>query len=166
MKSEAEIVRPWYKEPLMLLVAGIPLIAVCWGGVMLSLAVNTKDSLVSDSYYKDGVSYTENKEMQDKARRLQAKAQLVVVDDEVRVMLSGYFDQYPATLSLQLIHPTLQDQDITVLLQRNEEGVYVGVNELQLPSRRHIWLQSAEQGWRLRLVETIQENQVLQLTAQ
>ena len=41
---------PWYKEPMMLIVAGVPVIAVIWGGVMLSLALDSKDSLVSNSY--------------------------------------------------------------------------------------------------------------------
>lgn len=157
--------RPWYKEPIMFLVAGIPLIAVFWGGVMLTLAVKSKDSLVSDSYYKDGVSYTENVEIDNKAKRLQVVAQLVFANDEARLQLQGYFDQYPDTLTLQLIHPTLQDHDVTVLLQRTADGTYIGLPEIELPSRRHIWLQSPEQGWRVRLTDTIQPDQVLQLSA-
>jgi uncharacterized protein len=166
MNTQSQDTRPWYKEPIMWLVCGIPVIAIGWGGVMITLAVSSKDSLVSDSYYKDGVSFTENVEMDNKAKRLQVKAQLVFTNDEVRIHLDGYFDQYPDVLSLQLIHPTLQDQDSTVLLQRTADGNYVGLPDITLPSRRHIWLQSPEQGWRIRLTDTIQPDQVIQLNAQ
>ena len=63
--------RPWHKEPMMLLVIGLPLISVCWGMVMLYLAINTQDSLVNDSYYKDGVNYTEDLKHDEQAKRLQ-----------------------------------------------------------------------------------------------
>ena len=56
----------------MWLVVGVPLVTVCWGMVMLTLALSSKDSLVSDSYYKDGMSYTENTEIDHKAGRLSA----------------------------------------------------------------------------------------------
>jgi hypothetical protein len=157
---------PWYKEPMILLVAGIPLIAVIWGMIMLKLALQSQDSLVSDSYYKDGVSYTENVETDNKAKRLQLSADLTITHDEVELTLSGYLDEKPATLQLMLIHPTLDTQDATVLLQLNADGVYQGVNEIYLPARRHIWLQSPEQGWRIRLTELLESGKTVHLSAQ
>lgn len=166
MTIDKQDTRPWYKEPLVWLIVGIPMLAVCWGVVMISLAVSSKDSLVSDSYYKDGVSYTENVEMDNKAKRLHLKATLVFVDDTARLILDGYLDEEPNSLILKLIHPTLQDQDSSLFLQRIEEGTYAGVSELTLPARRRIWLQSPEQGWRIRSTEHIQANQVIQLDSQ
>jgi len=155
----------WYKEPMFYLVAGIPLVAICWGMVMLKLALSSEDSLVSDSYYKDGVSYTENQEVSEAAKRLQAAADIVFTEDEIRLDLKGYFDEYPNTLNLQLIHPTLEKQDVTVLLQRLPDGQYAGVNELTLPDRRHIWLESPEQGWRIRSTEVIEAGKAIHLQA-
>ena len=66
----SEKTTPWYKEPMMLLVIGVPLAAVVWGFIMLSLALDTKDSLVSNSYYKDGMSYTQDLRFHEGARRL------------------------------------------------------------------------------------------------
>lgn len=166
MNTELKEHPPWYKEPMVWLVAGIPLLAVCWGIVMLTLALESRDSLVSDSYYKDGVSYTENAAADAHATRLQIKAGLTFTKDEVHLTLDGYPDQEPATLQLQLIHPTLQEHDLTVLLQRLGKGHYAGVNELELPQRRHIWLLSHEQQWRLRTTEQIEAGKVIGLHAQ
>ncbi|MCA6062854.1 FixH family protein [Thalassolituus marinus] len=164
MKS-VEKSTPWYKEPMILLVAGIPLLAVIWGMVMLKLALASQDSLVSDSYYKDGVSYTENVETDNKAKRLQLNADLTITHDEVELTLKGYLDEMPATLQLMLIHPTLDTQDATVLLQRMDDGIYRGVNEIYLPGRRHIWLQSPEQGWRIRLTELLESGKTVHMSA-
>ncbi|WP_157729981.1 FixH family protein [Bacterioplanes sanyensis] len=167
MKSEPqETAKPWYKEPLMLLVLGIPFLAVIWGGVILSLALSTKDSLVSDSYYKDGVSYTENQEAFQAASRLQAQADLIFTNDEVRLQLRGYFDEKPNTLQLQLIHPTLEDRDLTVFLQKMTDGSYAGVNDMELPDRRRLWLSSPEQGWQIRSTELIMPEQTVTLSYQ
>jgi hypothetical protein len=158
--------RPWHKEPLVWLILGIPMLSVFWGVVMITLAVDSKDSLVSDSYYKDGVNYTENVNMDNKAKRLQLSATLVFVDDMARLVLDGYLDEEPNSLVLNLIHPTLQEQDSSIFLQRTEESTYTGVSEITLPARRRLWLQSPEQGWRLRSSGHINANQVIQLKAQ
>lgn len=165
MTKENQDASPWYKEPMVWLIAGIPMIAVVWGVVIITLAVNTEDSLVSDSYYKDGVSYTENKEMDDRAARLQITAALVFVNDQARLTLEGYFDNEPESLVLQLIHPTLKTRDVSVFLQRLEDGTYAGVSEVALPGKRRIWLQSPAQGWRIRTTELIEANKVIQLIA-
>lgn len=166
MSIETQESKPWYKEPMVWLVLGIPLLAVFWGVVIITLAVGTKDSLVSDSYYKDGVSYTENVEMDNKAKRLLLKANLVFVNGEARLTLDGYLDEYPNSLVLQLIHPTLKERDASVFLQIQADGNYAGVSEISLPDRRRIWLQSPEQGWRIRTTELIEASKVIQLNAQ
>merc|ERR1711879_592076 len=154
----------WHKEPLVWLVLGIPMLSVFWG-VVITLAVGSKDSLVSDSYYKDGVNYTENVNMDNKAKRLQLSATLVFVDDMARLVLDGYLDEEPNSLVLNLIHPTLQEQDSSIFLQRTEENTYTGVSEITLPARRRLWLQSSEQSWRIRTTELIETNRVIQLSA-
>lgn len=167
MKNEREPVTPFYKEPMVLLVAGIPLIAVIWGFFMLKMALESKDSLVSDSYYKDGVSYTENVEVDAKAKALNIQAQLTISDSNAGLSLQGEFGELaePESLQLKLIHPTLQENDADIFLQRVGPGQYAGINESELPQRRHIWLQSAEQGWRVRATEMVENGKVVILSA-
>ncbi|WP_419810248.1 FixH family protein [Bacterioplanoides sp.] len=150
----------------MLIVIGIPILAVIWGSIMLTTALKTKDSLVSDSYYKDGVSYTENQSWDDKARSHKITATATFTADEMRLSLEGLLDEYPNTLQVQLVHPTLEDRDVTLLLQQLADGTYAGVNDIELPSRRRIWVDSPEQGWRIRAYPLIEAGEVIVLKAQ
>jgi uncharacterized protein len=150
LKNPNEPHTPWYKEPWMLLVAGVPIIAVCWGMVIITLAVTGKDSLVSDSYYKDGMAYTENREWRDKAKRLQVTGSMTYNDGEIRATISGYLDEQPSFLQIQLIHPTLESKDETVLLQQMADGSYLGLANNNHLGKRKIWLQSPEQEWMIK----------------
>lgn len=153
----------WYQEPMMLLVLGVPVASVCVGFLLLTLAVNTTDSLVSDSYYKDGRVYKENRANDERARRLLIGADIRFDGDEIHLDLRGFLDQQPNTLVMQLVHPTLEDRDLSVLLQRRPNGQYIGINEISLPEKRHVWLQSPEQGWRVQATEIIQQGQTFTL---
>jgi len=155
---------PWYKEPWMFLVAGVPIIAICWGMVIITLAVTGKDSLVSDSYYKDGMAYTENNAFIDKAKRLQVKADMVYNQDEIRITIAGYLDEQPSFLRLQLIHPTLETKDESVLLQQTTDGSYLGLSESSHLGKRKLWLQSPEQEWMLKDEALIENGKTLSLT--
>lgn len=156
---------PFYKEPFVFLMLAIPLAAILWGGVMLKLAFSGKDSLVSDSYYKDGVSYTENQELIQNARVYDLKASILFEEDQIVVELTGKLQEQPSFLQLQLIHPTLEERDITVFMQQLADGRYAGVSEAEMNEKRHIWLSSPEQHWRISTTETVAPHQSVQLSA-
>lgn len=166
MNKQDEKFTPFYKEPLMFLIAGVPVVAVILGFVILNLAMSSKDSLVSDSYYKDGVSYTETIDAANKAIELNIKGTLNFTDSEVYLDLSGNFENEPDSVQLLLIHPTLQDRDVDIFMQRISDGKYAGALELALPDRRNIWLQNAQHSWRVRTTETIASGKVITLQAQ
>jgi hypothetical protein len=159
-----ETFTPWYKEPWMFLVVGVPVIAVCWGMVIITLAVTGKDSLVSDSYYRDGMAYTENNTFIDKAKRLQVKASMVYSQDEIHVTITGYLDEQPGFLVLQLIHPTLETKDESVMLQQTADGSYLGLSENSHLGKRKLWLQSPEQEWMLKDEALIENDKPLALS--
>lgn len=154
---------PWYKEPWMLLVVGVPTIAVCWGMVIITLAVTGKDSLVSDSYYKDGMAYTENNAFIDKAKRLQVKAAMTYNNGEIEATITGYLDEQPTFLMLQLIHPTLETKDESVFLQQTADGKYLGLANNDHLGKRKLWLQSPEQNWMLKDEALIEDGKTLSL---
>ena len=156
---------PWYKEPMMLIVAGVPFVAVIWGGVMLSLALDSKDSLVSDSYYKDGISYTEDQSFHRNAVRMNVTTDIVFSENEIRANIWGAIPGKPDHLQLQLIHPTLQEKDLVLFMQRMPDGSYMTANEIELPQKRYIWLSSPEQEWRLKSQEMIEAGKRIQIAA-
>lgn len=164
LKNSSEPHTPWHKEPWMILVIGVPVLAICWGVVIITLAVTGKDSLVSDSYYKDGMAYTENRELRDKAKRLQIKAGMTYNDGEIRTTISGYLDEQPTFLRIQLIHPTLETEDESVLLQQMKDGSYLGLADNNHLGKRKLWLQSPEQAWMIKDEALIENGKSLTLS--
>lgn len=160
-----EPVTPFYKEPLAWMLLLFPTAAVIWGVVMLSVAFKTKDSLVSDSYYKDGITYTENQAIDHHAKEAQITAALLFATSEVDVKLTTRLAEKPHTLQLKLIHPTLQDQDVDVFLQLMPNGHYKGALENANLGRRFVWLQSPEQQWRVRGEDVLDAGKTLTLSA-
>ncbi len=164
LNNSKEPVTPWYKEPWMFLVMGVPIAAILWGVVIVTLAVNGKDSLVSDSYYKDGMAYTENREFRNKAKRLQLTATLSYDDGEIRATVAGYLDDYPTFLRVQLIHPTLETEDETIMLQKTADGSYLGLADKNHLGKRKLWLQSPEQEWMIKDEALIENNKPVTLS--
>lgn len=164
LHNSKEPITPWYKEPWMFLVMGVPIAAICWGIVIITLATNGKDSLVSDSYYKDGMAYTENREFRNKAKRLQLSAELTYQDGEISASIAGYLDENPSFLRLQLIHPTLETEDETVLLQQTKDGHYLGLADKNHLGKRKLWLQSPEQEWMIKDEALIENSKLLSLS--
>jgi hypothetical protein len=164
LKHSKESTSVWYKEPWMLLVIGVPVVAICWGMVILTLAITGKDSLVSDSYYKDGMAYTENREYRDKAKRLQLTATLTYNNGEIHTTINGYLDEKPTFLQIQLIHPTLETEDETVMLQRMPDGDYLGLANLEHLGKRKLWLLSPEQEWMIKDEALIVNGKLVKLT--
>ena len=156
---------PFYKEPMVILLIIFPVAALIWGGVMLTVAFSTKDSLVSDSYYKEGVSYTENKLLDQNARVYDIKGDLSFTEDEVMLVLTSTLPEEPASLQLQLIHPTLEEKDAYIFLQRLADGRYGGVNEHPVTDKRHLWISSPDQHWRIRTTVEIRLNKNIHLSA-
>ena len=159
--NQGESFTPFYKEPMVLLLIIFPVASIIWGMVMLSLAFNGKDSLVSDSYYKDGVSYTENEDLIKNARTHKVSSEISFTEGGVELTLHGDFESEPHSLQLQLIHPTLEDRDLIVFMQRIGPGQYAGVMEQDLDDRRHIWLASLEQKWRINTTDTVHPGKVV-----
>ena len=100
MSIQNEVRTPFYKEPIAWLLFLMPASAVVWSFVLLFAALDGQDSLVSDSYYKDGVSYTENQAIDHKAKEAHIQAQVLFSKDEVTVHLSSRLAQEPSSLQL------------------------------------------------------------------
>lgn len=140
----------WHQEPLMILVVGLPILSVIVGSIILYFALTGKDTLVSDSYYKDGMSYTEDRLFDKNAKAHQITATLTIMDKIINVEVDAQLEQTPEALLLQLIHPTLSSRDINLMLIRTGEKNYTAEKELELPARWKLWLSSQSKQWRVR----------------
>lgn len=161
-----EKVTHWYKEPWMILIAGVPIMSIILGITMVTVAYKNKDTLVSDTYYKDGVNYTEDQHHDEEARRMKIRASLVFSEKEILLSMTSLLKETPINLELRLIHPTLEDQDESVFLERLPDGRYVGANPLtEFPQKRHIWLLSQTQEWRVRDTQVIDADKPVSIHA-
>ena len=143
--------RPWYKEPYVWMLIGIPLSSVIMGVFFISQAVSTKDTLVRDNYYKDGLGFNQEIQWDKKAKELGLKLDLSVNGNTATLVQKISRLDAPSIIQMKLSHPTLKDNDLDVLLQRGADNkTFSGFIEDYKPGRYYLQLESPEQEWRIR----------------
>lgn len=147
--------RPWYREPLVWLVLGIPASAVVMGVVMLVLSVESYDGLVADDYYRRGLEINRAVERARAAATLglEARVEIDPGTATVRATLTATDPRFqpPDTVALRLSHATRAARDIVVDLTHGGGGRYVQrLPELDggLPSGRW-YLRLETDAWRV-----------------
>lgn len=144
---------PWFKMPIMWLLIGIPASSVVAGIFFITLAVSGKDSLVRDSYYKDGLAINEELAWDKKAAALDVRMRLTTSADqsELHAFIDNSRAELPNLLHVKFSHPTLKEQDQDALLQRMpNSNEYAGSLEHPLNARFYIQIEATEQEWRVR----------------
>lgn len=104
-------VEPWYKHLWPWIIIGMLAISVFLSLMMVNIAVNNQDSLVSDNYYEAGKGINRSLDREHLAQqlKLQAKISFDELTGEVDLRLSGA--SHPDKLTLNLLSPTLEAQD-------------------------------------------------------
>src|SRR4030066_420476 len=89
------VIRPWYREPLVWLIICFPLTAVIAGFFTLYLAIISKDGLVVDDYYQKGkeINMSLARDRAATQHGLRAGVHLDAAKQEVVVRLSAAKDQ-------------------------------------------------------------------------
>ncbi|WP_158304946.1 FixH family protein [Hahella chejuensis] len=147
----AGISLPWYKEKWVWLLIGLPASSVLFSILMVTLAVQGKDTLVKDDYYKDGLAINQELAKDRIAQNYGLSAQ-TRIDEEGRIKLmltSGIPIKKAERLNIQFIHPTLAEHDYKVALIAQEDGYY-GIMPSPIEGRRYIQLSDADGTWRLK----------------
>lgn len=145
--------RPWYKEPMVWLVAAIPAAAVVAGFTTLFVALGSDPA---DSV-RDRVQRTAQVQVADQAadqaaRRMELSGTLKRDADTGAVVLAlaGEHVSSPR-LTLYLAHPTNASADIELALVQQQEQRWLG--RLPAPEAGHDWrleLTPPDRDWRLR----------------
>ena len=142
--------RPWYREPLVWLIIGLPLTAVIGGLTTYYIAYTTRDGLVVDDYYQKGKEINKSLARDDAAARLglsgglklDAASQKVVLQLEAR-----HAELLPTSVKLSWLYATKSGLDQTQILHREADGRYrAGFPEL---APGHWYVQLEAQDWRL-----------------
>jgi uncharacterized protein len=80
---------PWWREPMVWLIAGLPLAAVLASFATLWIAIRNADTLVKEGYLKEGFTVQEVLPQDHEAVRLGLSGQLIVETDALRIQLAG-----------------------------------------------------------------------------
>jgi len=131
-------VEPWYRHRWPWFLMAGPGIVVLASFVTLWLAIVSNDGLVTEDYYKKGLSINQTLALSERARLLGIEAGLRLTLGSVSVRLSAKDAGFvrPAKIRVTISHPTRAglDQSQTLTLQ---EGLYRG--PFRLPAAGH-WL--------------------------
>jgi len=140
----------WYREPWPWILMLLPLSAVVASMTSLWLALKSDDGLVTDDYYKDGMSINKTLDRDLAAQALDLRAELQLEGQALHVKLSGKLTPLPETLQLSLAHPTHSGHDQRITLRQTAPGLY---STNALPSlngvRWHVLLEAPQADWRL-----------------
>ena len=142
---------PWFKQFWPWFLISIPLITICYCALMIYMAITTENSLVSDNYYKDGLAINQSLSLDQKAKDLHLNAELHFFDSaRVSLKLSGNLADTPSFLTLKLLHPTLDGQDIEIKLLPEPSGIFSTLLENPLQGKWYIDVISQDATWRLK----------------
>ncbi len=156
--------RPWYKEPYVWMLIGFPASSVIVCSILLTLAVNTKDTLVRDNYYKDGLAMNQEFKWDHKARNMDIRVELITEGNAARLNIVNSRLDMPTTLQVKFSHPTLQSKDRDAFLQRIPGSKsYQGFIDEIVEGRYYIQVESSEQSWRIRSEKFIKNGEMKSL---
>ncbi len=143
--------RIWYKEPYLWMLVGFPAASILACMFLIYLAVGTKDTLVRDNYYKDGLAINQELAWDKKAVNMDIRLEMTVKGNTAQLTIINSRLDLPNSLIMKFSHPTLQELDRDSLLQRNgQEKTYQGFIENLTEGRYYLQVESLEQQWRVR----------------
>jgi len=142
--------RPWWKEPMVWLIAGLPLTAVVASFVTYFIAAHDPDSLVKADYRKEGFALTEKRTEADRmAAELGLRANMAASHGKLEINLKSRMAAAPARVVLTIIHPTKESQDVHLLLERSSEGGYLANSPDVGNGKRILVLEPEDRTWRI-----------------
>ncbi|MFE8071585.1 FixH family protein [Marinobacteraceae bacterium S3BR75-40.1] len=149
-QSSTDNVTPWYRQFWPWFLIAIPLITIGYCIFFITMSMGGRDSLVTDSFYKDGLVYKERQALQEKAAALGLVAHVAFADDGgVKVTLDSNEPLQVSQLVMQLIHPTLESKDQKIVLHRVADGSFQSSLQHALSGRWHLFLKPMQDDWRL-----------------
>lgn len=144
-------VAPWYRQPWFWFIAFFPLITIVWGVVMIIIAANVEDTMVTDDYSKKGLAINMELKKDEKAYTMGMVGALTFEGRDLVLRLKS--DQGPADyqyLILSLYHPTLAGRDRTIQFNSNGNGLYSGKLLKDIQGRWYYMLRDPADDWQIK----------------
>ena len=141
--------KPWYKQFYPWFLIAIPLSSLIVGSQVIRLAMDGTNEMVIDDYYKEGKYINSRLDKVEKARELNIKTELLVVDGEVRLTFLSGAPKTGEVLKLDFFHATQQAKDFAVFLSRDANGVYRYIDEFSVKGKWRLRLTPIDESWKV-----------------
>jgi hypothetical protein len=142
--------RPWWKEPMIWLIIGLPTAAVIASFASYFIAAHEPDSMVKSEYRKEGFAVVAPITAADQtATTLGLTARLTTREGQLEVALLGNLAAAPKRLTLNIVHPTLENQDLHILLAHSHELSYIAPAPVLGSGKRILVLEPEDRAWRI-----------------
>lgn len=142
--------KPWWKEPMVWLVAGLPALAVVGGVTTVFIAYDNPDSLVNKDYEKVGMAVTDaGRAALDRAAALGISASLKRGAADMTLSLVGPSEQLPERLQLEFRHSAESQKDRTFMFVRSGGAEYKAPWQDLGAGKRLLALEPLDHSWRL-----------------
>ena len=143
--------KPWYQQFWPWFIIAIPASSVVMGVIMINLAMNGKDSLVRKDWYKDGMAINERQDKQLKAKELGIQARLTVdrTPGDLFIDTQTLNIQQNNTLTLELVHPTLEANDRAFTLHLAPNSRFYAKLDFEPQGLYYLLLTNPTQQWEI-----------------
>jgi uncharacterized protein len=142
--------QPWYKDRWPWFLMAGPAIVVVAGFVTLWLAIESNDGLVTDDYYKQGMTVNQRIHRDHAAANLGLHADVMRSGLNVRLLLASQGGTtLPDSITLKLAHPTRAGQDQLVKMVLEGQGFYGGRLDTDISGRWLVSIEDPLSQWRL-----------------
>lgn len=150
--QQAVPIVPWYKQFWPWFLIGLVLFAISFCSVLLYFAVTTRDSLVSDNYYKDGLAINQELNRDRKASSLGLEGEFHFYDNGQIIVTLDHKQPLGALpyLALKFIHPTLAHRDLTLRMTPLSNDRYQVQLDKPLTGHWYLDLRDPSDTWRLK----------------
>jgi hypothetical protein len=144
--------KKWYQQPYVWFLISIPATSVVLSMVLIFLAVNGRDPMVVDDYYRKGKAINEVL-MRDKMAAEMGLIAVVQIDNQSKTVnldlqaLTKF--KLPEILELKITHATLGELDKIIRLYQIQPGKYQGQFAAPTLQAGNWYIELGTKKWRL-----------------
>jgi hypothetical protein len=141
---------PWYREPWPWILMAGPFIVVVAALITAWIAVKTNDGLVTEDYYKKGLTANLTIAQSDRAVALGIEAALQLTSEQITVRLfaNDHSLIMPGRISVTFSHPTRAGLDQQATLEKQGDA-YISKFRLPLSGHWLVLIEDEAHNWRL-----------------
>ena len=151
MRPPREDTKPWYRQFWPWFLIALPLSVVIAAMVTINIAIESDDGLVSDDYYKEGLAIHKDADSAAKAKAMGIAGEVQYDADTgaITLTLGKPLPTAVSGLSLEVIHPTLPNQDQSIQLAPLDGVRFAGRLEPLGPANWKLALRPQDRSWRI-----------------